>query len=126
MPLPANRIRHCHQADADDLKASAKWLANLKPRPTAGLIFSASAAMVFMTYLGDHGLSCPADVSLIGKAHSNQPVGDTTVLVNDLDAMGRAAADLISERSAEKRKSPVVYALRSWLRRGRTVRCLPL
>lgn len=124
--LPASRVRHCHIGDLEDVKAAAAWFASLKPRPTAGLIFSSPGITLFRESVSDHGLACPQDVSLIAKGHAGQAIGDAAVLMVDPAAMGGAAVDMIIERAAEKRASPVVYALRPHLQRGRTVRCLPV
>ena len=124
VPLPTSRIRHCHPVTSE-IETAAAWFAGLTRRPTAGLIFSCQRLMNFAGFLGKYGLSCPRDVSLIGKTYLGQDVGDTTALVCDPGAMGMAAVDLIGERAAEKRTKPVVLALRSELRQGQTVHCVP-
>lgn len=125
-PLPVGHIRHCHVAEPADIQAAVQWFAGLKPRPSAGLIFSVPGINFFRAGLSEHGLACPQDVSLIAKAHTGQSFDDATVLMVDPAAMGSAAVEMVVERASEKRTGPIVYAVRPHLQRGKTVRCLPV
>jgi DNA-binding LacI/PurR family transcriptional regulator len=126
VPLPASRIRFCQIGMQDETDAMADWAANLKPRPTAGLVYSIPGALHFRACLTKRGVACPQDVSLIAKAHVGHSVEDMTVLIFDAVQLGCMAVDLLLERASEKRTSPVIQALRSNLQRGKSVRCLPM
>jgi len=93
----------------------------LRNRPTAGVIFDAEALQHFVAGLPEHGLSCPADVSLICKTYAGNPLAAATVR-GDGFRMGQLAVELLIERASDRRQIPQIVAIRSQLERGATVR----
>jgi DNA-binding LacI/PurR family transcriptional regulator len=118
MTLPARHVRYCKHEDVEGVVA---WFVSLRPRPTAGVIFSASTMAGFIRAVARHGLRCPDDLSLVCKVAS----GDTSTAVslhNDPFLMGQSAVDLLLERASGKRHVGVRLAIESSLHRGTTVR----
>lgn len=120
LTLPAKHVRHCKIDDVADI---VKWFVSLKPRPTAGVIFSTSTLERFVAGLARHGLRCPEDVSLICKASSGTAVA-AACMRNDPFLMGWHAVDLLLERASGKRGSGIRLAISSTLHRGPSVRGL--
>ncbi len=116
--LPARHVRFCKHAEASHV---ADWYAGLKPRPSAGIIFSSVAFEGFVARLARHGLRCPDDVSLMCKASIGDPL-DAASMRNDPFLMGFHAVGLLLERASGKRQVGVRLAIESRLHRGRTVR----
>lgn len=120
LSLPASRTRFCTVQDA---APAAQWFLRLRPRPTAGVIFSSGLLPPFVEQLAGHGVRCPEDISLVSKA-STDDSSQATVLRNDPYPMGRLAVDLLLERASGKRTPGMRLALESTLHRGNTTRRL--
>ncbi len=118
LSLPPEHVLFCRQQDG--LEALA-WFAGLRPRPTAGVIFSNNVLDAFRSHLPDYGLTCPDDVSLISKT---QPMNDyhATCLLNDSFVLGQRAVGLLLDRAANRRQA-VRLALASSLQHGNTTQC---
>jgi len=119
LSLPPSRVRYC---SPHDVTPFVKWFASLRPRPTAGVIFSVATLQAFRDCLPRHGLRCPDDVSLICKAAGTADALGVTSMRNDPFLMGRYAVDLLLERSSGRRRVAVRLAIESSLHRGTTTR----
>ena len=120
LSLPSDRIRYC-RAMAHDSEVMAEWVASLAPKPVAGVVFTSDVAQGLRAALGEHGLSCPRDVSLITKSFVGHPL-DMTTLVGDAFLMGQLAVESLLDRASGRRERAVRLAMPSMLRRGTTVR----
>jgi DNA-binding LacI/PurR family transcriptional regulator len=120
LTLPARHVRYCK---IDGIADIVKWFASLKPRPTAGVIFASSTLERFAEGLGQYGLHCPEDVSLICKASASTAIA-AACMRNDPFLMGRHAVDLLLERASGRRSGGVRLAISSTLHRGPSVRGL--
>ncbi len=118
LALPARHIRYCRHSDAG---RAVDWLVSLKPRPTAGVIFSSATLAGLIKGLERHGLRCPDDISLICKAAAGEPLKAAS-LRNDPFLMGKHAVEMLLERASGKRQIGVRLAIESTLHRGVTVR----
>ena len=118
LSLASRYVRYCKTGSVDD---AVDWFCSLKPRPSAGVIFSASTLEGFISGLRRHGLKCPEDVSLICKASTGAPIV-ATALRNEPFLMGSHAVGLLLERASGKRNVGVRLAIESALHRGPTVR----
>lgn len=120
--LPTERIFFCfcHPRNVREL---VQQVAGLRPRPTAGLIFQAGTFVLFREYLGQAGLACPRDMSLLCKASMSDDL-DAAALRVDPRMMGQSAVQLLLERAGGKRQQAVCLALRSTLHGDSTVRFL--
>ena len=116
-PLPLERIRFCSHRQPLEM---IEWFLALKPRPTAGLVFSEPTALGLIDGLKGEGIRCPEDVSIISKSVLDGPRG-LTCLRADAYVQGQAAVDCLLSRATEKRSHAVRLAIPSQLDRGRTV-----
>ena len=99
------------------------WFLTITPRPTAGIVFSLGLLEEFIRLLGEAGLRCPEDVSLISKAWKGERM-DATCLRGDAVALGQLATDCLLDRALGRRPFAVRLAVPTHLDRGRTVRQL--
>lgn len=122
--IPPDRICYINE-QVQGLGEAARWFLSLRPRPTAGFIFSATLLQRFLSHLRPRGIRCPEDVSLVGKTWSEDPI-EATCLRIDARMLGTLALDCLLDRASLRRSTAVRVAVASRLDRGRTVRQLPI
>jgi DNA-binding LacI/PurR family transcriptional regulator len=120
LSLPVRRVRFCRKSEPE-VRAAVKWLIALRPRPTAGVVFSADTMLAVRDRLERCKVRCPDDLSLICKAYVGQPIDATTVR-GDAFLMGQMAVDLLLERASGERQAAVRIAIPSSLQRGPTAK----
>ena len=128
LELPDDKVAYCRppvssQQPSDDVTRAATWYASLCPRPTAGVIFGSGTMAQFCEELKQVGLSCPADVSLICKAHEGDPITATT-LRGQAYQLGETGVEVLLDRASGRQPLVRRVVLPTRLERGPTVRQL--
>ncbi|NQX12111.1 LacI family DNA-binding transcriptional regulator [Microbacteriaceae bacterium VKM Ac-2855] len=96
---------------ADAGERAGERLAAMTERPTAVIAANDMVAFGLISSLGSHGISVPADISVVGfdglplGAHTNPPL---TSVQQPIDVMGRLAITLAEEAAANGRVDHVV------------------
>ncbi len=118
--LPPGRVRFCQSLADHPADETLDWLVGLHPRPTAGIVFDCDALENLAEPLKRRGISCPKDLSLIGKAYEGQSA-EMTAMVSNPRAIGELAVECILQRSCGRRHYPMRLAVPSRLHLGSTV-----
>ena len=115
LTLPDRNVHFCH----DEVDRVVRWFKSLSPRPTAGVIFDYSSFRRFRDMLGQAGIACPDDLSLVTKVYTGE---DSNVAATRADpsGLGRTAVELLLQR-ASGRQHALRTALPFTLQRGTTV-----
>jgi LacI family transcriptional regulator len=106
---------------------ATRRLLRTRPRPTALFAMGNLIALGALRAIADAGLRVPHDVSLVGfddhpyAAHLATPI---TTVAQDVDALGRVAAELLFARIGGHRATPVTRTIPTRLVERRSVRPL--
>ncbi len=118
--LPATHVRFVRFGQIEQIP---EWLLALRPRPTAGLVFSDHAMAPLVEGLRRRGVYCPQDISLMTRTTVNDTAQYASMCSNPY-RLGSIAVDLLLERTAGTRREGMRVAIASTLRHGPTVRSL--
>lgn len=118
--LPAERVRFCTPPAQCPIDSMADWLADLQPRPTAGIVFSSETFDCLVSLLRQRGICCPKDISLVGKFYEGQAT-KATGMFSSPRTIGELAVERILQRSSSSRSRPVRLSVPSRLHLGATV-----
>lgn len=123
LPDSLDRVRYVmsYQVDYGEL---CRWIASMRPRPTAGVIFSNVTMDGLLKALPECQIRCPEDLSLISKSDMGSPQGPASVRTDGF-RLGTIAVQTLLVRASGRQDAGLRIAVASTVQRGATLGFAP-